>query len=1476
MAIDTLIMKSITNELRTQIQKKRTVYEKMRHLQRYYRPTAVEWRQVLNNRINGLATPDPDSDLIEWADQWLSLANDVKEAGLPGVNDITLRDSFLQAASTLDYAFTVTHTHVPESDPEGKIYTLESVLRTWHLLRRAPPNQGTNSLHSAATFNMSRSHAQNTPSDYPNRVPRPPATRPTTRRLNMSENSPRMSPCACGLPHRFADCFYMVEGKRPPNWQPREHIVRRVKSWLREPANRRQVETTFSRQGITSLLLRQVGNPVGRDHNTHAVMMNNSSTPEQPDPFPYGNDLHACWQITTCLSSPHTEEIKDVDPYPLKNSFIFDTGADTHIANNLDSFISPIRPAPDTHRLYSGDTMSEIRGYGEALAHITDTSTGERKKIILKNTAYVPSLHTNIISAYRCKQLGIFADFENLCLYRNTNTGKTPFAQIFEHNRMFVIDYKPLNHPSQTSNAAFQNSHTTSNNKASLETWHRRLGHASQDIIRKLPTAARGVSITNNDEISNCETCHLTKAKHQISRVTPDPANQPFEKVHVDLMFFEKGYNGHTVAMHLYDTYTSFHMILTGATKRIFNTGIMEFLAVIYNQFHQRVRIIGMDNESTFDNDTKRTIQQMGIIVQHTAPATPEQNGSAERAGQTLAIIGRGFRIAAKLPSNLWPELITTGVYIANRTPIRRHNFKTPYELLFDKPPKLHHLHIIGCKAYVCARNGAIPKTHKLQPRASIGYLVGYTASTIFRVWIPHLGKIISSRDVQFDEAELFDPRNPFPDEYAQKLIELQVPQIELDQDTILWSRNMDILDIHTAEDTGSPNHNLQNENTTTTTTPQQTPQSLATHYPTTHTNNVPLQKYTKNHLAQPGLHQTPQELSQDPHKLPHTTIGPLPPQTRPEDATYTPEPRYMTPISLDNHSSPPSDKPLSNHPRLAPVRETPIPTTTTTPPPPPRPYNPLTYVSSPDSNSSIRSTPPRNHPDSPTPNYHQALQTPANAISSPLKRLSLHDNPALQPEPDTTTQTYSPAFSPQYDKIHHQYSPSTINDTSKQLFDNRPYQYQSLHQQLQPKTHNNDPYAMSVDSSSPPRPPSEMNIDTPIKHSPNPMSIDTPPNPPPRKDTQTTPPHHQPMSVDNSPQPLTDTYRTPPPQQQPMSEDNSPYPRQQPRQEPLHPYTNTATSSTSIQTPLRRNLHPTTVSNSSTPTPNAITPSPQNTLNTTYPSTNTFDDNEQIPTNMIPDTTPDESSPLSQPPSYTHTPPDISPIRGPSPPQPQQPEQQEQPRRATTRNTAPRRYEISADLSPSNMLPGRRTRSGRTFSHANFLSASIFHTTVFNAPFVNELPPPPEGFWQVKDHPQAREFRTAETNEWNNLCNIQTFRPIPITSIPPGIKILPLKWTYAYKQDSEGRIDRYKARLCVRGDLEPKNDNDNRALTLAIRVFRAIMAIAAKEDLYVHQIDVINAFVQSHLEPQHPHYEKWDFNRMKMNNAFLRTAQSY
>src|SRR6266480_4398339 len=75
-------------------------------------------------------------------------------------------------------------------------------------------------------------------------------------------------------------------------------------------------------------------------------------------------------------------------------------------------------------------------------------------------------------------------------------------------------------------------------------------------------------------------------------------------------------------------------------------------------------------------------------------------------------------------------------------------------------------------------------RRNKLNPRAEISYLVGYDSTNIYRIWIPHTGKVISTRDVIFDETKFFNGKRTdlkdayntaqeerFADFYTEKLI---------------------------------------------------------------------------------------------------------------------------------------------------------------------------------------------------------------------------------------------------------------------------------------------------------------------------------------------------------------------------------------------------------------------------------------------------------------------------------------------------------------------------------------------------------------------------------------------------------------------------------------------------------------------------------------------------------------------------------
>ena len=86
-----------------------------------------------------------------------------------------------------------------------------------------------------------------------------------------------------------------------------------------------------------------------------------------------------------------------------------------------------------------------------------------------------------------------------------------------------------------------------------------------------------------------------------------------------------------------------------------------------------------------------------------------------------------------------------------------------------------------------------------------------------------------------------------------------------------------------------------------------------------------------------------------------------------------------------------------------------------------------------------------------------------------------------------------------------------------------------------------------------------------------------------------------------------------------------------------------------------------------------------------------------------------------------------------------------------------------------------------------------------------------------------------AARKEYSDLDKWQTFRPIRKT---PNIKTIPLKWVFIYKFDMNGYLVKYKAQICVRGDLQQQTHQDTYAATLAAWTFQLLMAVTAAFDL--------------------------------------------
>jgi hypothetical protein len=127
------------------------------------------------------------------------------------------------------------------------------------------------------------------------------------------------------------------------------------------------------------------------------------------------------------------------------------------------------------------------------------------------------------------------------------------------------------------------------------------------------------------------------------------------------------------------------------------------------------------------------------------------------------------------------------------------------------------------------------------------------------------------------------------------------------------------------------------------------------------------------------------------------------------------------------------------------------------------------------------------------------------------------------------------------------------------------------------------------------------------------------------------------------------------------------------------------------------------------------------------------------------------------------------------------------------------------------------------------------------------DLPAEPNNWKDIASHQFKDEFTEAAAKEWQQVLGKNTVQIVDLQEATT--KPLPLRWVFKYKFDKHGYLQSFKARICVRGDLQPDSGRDTYAATLANRTFRTIIALATRWDLHLKQLDAVNAFPNAELD---------------------------
>jgi len=115
---------------------------------------------------------------------------------------------------------------------------------------------------------------------------------------------------------------------------------------------------------------------------------------------------------------------------------------------------------------------------------------------------------------------------------------------------------------------------------------------------------------------------------------------------------------------------------------------------------------------------------------------------------------------------------------------------------------------------------------------------------------------------------------------------------------------------------------------------------------------------------------------------------------------------------------------------------------------------------------------------------------------------------------------------------------------------------------------------------------------------------------------------------------------------------------------------------------------------------------------------------------------------------------------------------------------------------------------------------------------------------------PDADLWLGAMAIELNTFKEIGLYQEV---EAPPDHKIINSKWVFKIKRGPNGEINKYKARLVMKGytQVEGLDYTDTFAPVTKFTTIHSLLALAAQHDLEVHQIDIKAAFLNGKLDEE-------------------------
>ena len=169
--------------------------------------------------------------------------------------------------------------------------------------------------------------------------------------------------------------------------------------------------------------------------------------------------------------------------------------------------------------------------------------------------------------------------------------------------------------------------------------------------------------------------------------------------------------------------------------------------------------------------------------------------------------------------------------------------------------------------------------------------------------------------------------------------------------------------------------------------------------------------------------------------------------------------------------------------------------------------------------------------------------------------------------------------------------------------------------------------------------------------------------------------------------------------------------------------------------------------------------------------------------------------------------------------------------------------HERQEDHPGERQYPRRQRRPPVRYGKDEYVAKHVNHVA-FKACQIAE----PKNMEEALAGEHAEEWKKAADEEFHSLIENETWE---LVELPHDRKPIGSKWVFKVKHSSSGEVERFKGHLVAKGYAQKHGLDYDETFSPVVRFssIRALAAFAIQNDMQIHQMDVVTAFLNGELD---------------------------